>query len=181
MDIELIAEKLKKEDLKGFFNKIFELSFLSFSDYANAGGARCISVKSKLVNNVYSSVELSPYDIDIKVLGELPENHKQVVDKKGVDKDGGLSHLQGKALYDEFFKLMLKKAYELGVFEEYKKGLVQYWTKKLTENHANIIELLEKSSNSPVASAQIEKTLQSVKKLDWVKEFKAYIKELVKI
>ena len=155
--------KLTHEEIKGFFERIFELDFIRFKEGSVLGG-RSIVVKSMLVDHVYTSVVFHPYDIEIGALGTLPDKYKSVLEIKGVDEKGGLVHLQGQALYDEYFSMMLKKAHDLGVLQEYKKGLLEYWTKKLTEAKDKIVSL-------PICNEQIGKILDS----DLVKGFNAYI------
>lgn len=162
--------KLTNEELKPFFEKIFELSFIRFKEGSVIGG-RTIVVKSLLAEGALSSVALNPYDIQIDALGTLPEKYKKVLEIKGVDQKGGLVHLQGKDLYDQYFTLMLKKAYNLGVLEEYKNGLLEYWAIKLTEEKDNLIKL----NYLPVCNEQISKILDVVATSDLVKEFNTYI------
>ena len=163
MDFTYITYELTNEEIKGFFEKIFELGLIRFEQgYVMEG--RSVVVESMLVDHVYSSVVFYDYDIGIGALGTLPEKYKSVLEIKGVDKKGGLAHLKGQDLYNEYFSLMLKKAYDLGVLEEYKEGLLEYWSKKLTGEKDKLVNL-------PVCNEQISKILDS----DWVKEFNTYI------
>ena len=155
--------KLTDEEIKCFLEKIFELGLIRFKELGVMGG-RAIMVKSMLADHAYSSVVFHLYEIEIRAMGTLPEQYKHVLEIKGVDEKGGLAHLQGQALYDEYFSMMLKKAYSLGVLQEYKNGLLEYWTEKLTDEK-------DKLMNLPIYSEQISRILD----FDWIKEFNIYI------
>lgn len=157
--------KLTNEEIKNFLEKVFELDFIRFKEGPVMGG-RGIVVKSMLAEHAYSMVVFQPYEIEISAMGILPEEHKGELKTKGVDEKGGLVHLQGKDLYDEYFSLMLKKAYDLGVLREYKNELIEYWTERLTEEKDKLINL-------PVWDKIMKKNLGH----DWVEEFKKYIEK----
>lgn len=159
--------KLKEKDLKEFFNKIFVAYPVGFDFYCIAGDAHCFMIRG--LSHIYSKAQLSLYDIEIKPVGKLPEEYKYLLKEKGVDKDGGLAHIEGRELYDEYFSLMLKTAYEAGVLEEYKKGLVTYWTNKLIE----IKDRLMEAKKIPIDCENLDKMIETID--SWIDEFDSYI------